>query len=78
MVLCAAVAALALNWIANHIFMVVEASSLVDSEFAAIGEDEMQPDMPNLVKGLLLVGWAFFLTGFLVARARRANRATTM
>lgn len=37
----------------------------------------MQPDMPNLMAGLIMFGWAFFLGGFFVGRlGRRAQTKT--
>lgn len=72
MVIGAIISALILNGVASQIFTAVEIRTIKD--FGTIQEDQMLPDMPDLMAGLIMFGWAFFLGGFLVGRlGRRAQ-----
>jgi hypothetical protein len=66
MIIGAAVSAIYLNEVANQIFTRIEINAF--KRFGSIQEDQMQPDMPNLMAGLVMFGWAFFVAGVLVAR----------
>ena len=72
MVLAAVVSAFALNVIAAQLFMATEIG--IHREFGGIREDQMQPDSPNLVAGLIMFGWVFFLAGSLVARSIKGDK----
>jgi hypothetical protein len=75
MIVGAVISAFVLNGIASQIFTAVEIRTL--KEFGAIQEDQMLPDMPNLMAGLIMFGWAFFLGGFFVGKlSKRAQRKT--
>jgi len=72
MAFAAVISALMLNGVASQIFRAVEIGAIND--FGSIQEDQMMPDMPNLMAGLLLFGWIFFFGGFFVGRlAKRAK-----
>lgn len=71
----ALVSAFVLNVIASQIFTAVEIRTIQNS--GTIQEDQMLPDMPNLMAGLILFGWIFFLGGFFVGRlGERAQTKT--
>lgn len=75
MVFGAVISALVLNGIASQIFMAAEIRMIKDS--GTIQEDQMLPDMPNLMAGLIMFGWAFFLGGFFVGKlGKRAQTKT--
>lgn len=75
MIFGAVISALVLNGVALQIFNAVEIGTI--KEFGTIREDQMQPDMPNLMAGLILYGWAFFLGGFFVGKlGKRAQTKT--
>ena len=67
------ISVLALNAVASQIFSAVEIGSI--KEFGTLQEDQMQPDMPNLIAGLILYGWAFFAGGFFAGKLRNQVRA---
>ncbi len=71
MIIYAILSALVLNGIASQVFMKVEIGMI--KKFGSINEDQMQPDMSNLMAGLIMFGWAFFLAGLLVARLSNRN-----
>jgi drug/metabolite transporter (DMT)-like permease len=66
-ILAAIVSAFVLHFVAGAMFSTVEITSF--KRLGSIQEDQMQPDMPNLMAGLLMFGWIFFFAGFLVARS---------
>jgi hypothetical protein len=66
MILGALVSAFVLNVMASQIFTAVEIRTI--KRLGTIQEDQMLPDMPNLMAGLILFGWVFFLGGFFVGR----------
>lgn len=66
MVFGAVIMAFVLNAIASQIFTAVEISTI--REFGTIQEVRILPDMPNLMVGLVMFGWVFFLGGFCVGR----------
>ena len=63
--------ALILCMIAGKMFRRIEIGATEKQGW--IDEAQMQPDMPNLIAGIFVVGWAFFLSGVLVARMHRSN-----
>lgn len=69
MVIGAVISALVLNGLASQIFAAVEIGTI--KEVGTIREDQMLPDMPNLLAGLILYGWAFFLGGFFAGSWRK-------
>lgn len=69
MVVGAVISAIVLNGIASQIFTAVEIRAIKD--YGTIQEDQMLPDMPNLMAGLILFGWAFYLGGFFVGWLRK-------
>ena len=71
MIIAAIVFAFVLNSIASQIFMTIEINTI--QEFGSIHEDQMQPDMPNLLAGLIMFGWAFFLVGLIVGRLSKGG-----
>jgi hypothetical protein len=71
----ALVSAFLLNVIASQIFMGVEIRTIQNS--GTIQEDQMLPDMPNLIAGLILFGWVFFLGGFFVGRLGKRAQTNT-
>lgn len=73
MILGAIVSAFLLNGVASQIFMAIEICTIKNS--GMIQEDQMLPEMPNLLTGLILFGWVFFLGGFFVGWLR--NRVQT-
>jgi hypothetical protein len=72
MIVGAVISALVLNGIASQIFTAVEIRTIKD--FGTIQEDQMLPDMPNLMAGLIMFGWAFFLGGFFVGRLSKRTQ----
>jgi hypothetical protein len=66
MVLGGVFSAIVLNGAAHQIFMAVEIRTIKNS--GTIQEDQMLPDMPNLMAGMIMFGWVFFLGGFFVRR----------
>ncbi len=73
MIVGAVISNLVLNGIASRIFTAVEIRMIKDS--GNIQEDQMLPDLPNLMAGLIIFGWAFFLGGFLVGRLSKRSQA---
>ena len=65
MVAGAIVSAFVLISFACRIFMKIEIETVY--KLGSIHEDQMQPDMPNLMAGLIMFGWVFFLAGLTVA-----------
>lgn len=57
-----------LNIIAHNFFLKAELANFNSS--GEIIEEQMQPDMPNLLTGLLVIGLPCFLAGFLFGRLR--------
>jgi hypothetical protein len=77
MIFGAVISAIFLNMIAYNIF--VSAEMKIVNEFGTIHEDQMLPDMPNLMTGMIMFGWAFFFPGYLVGmmskRDEKENRS---
>lgn len=67
--------AFVLNAIASQIFAAVEMRTIKVS--GTIQEDQMLPDMPGLMAGLILLGWAFFLGGYVAGKWRKRARTKT-
>ena len=71
MIAGAIVSAFVLNSVASQFFMKIEIDTI--KKFGSIHEDQMQPDMPNLIAGLITFGWSFFHAGVIVARLSKGS-----
>jgi hypothetical protein len=75
MIVGAVISALVLNGIASQIFTAVEIRTIKD--FGTIQEDQIFPDMPNLMAGLIMFGWVFFFGGFFAGRLVKRTKTKT-
>jgi hypothetical protein len=71
MIIAAVVSANYLNTAAYRIFTRIEIDTF--KRYGSIQEDQMQPDMPNLMAGLILFGWISFIAGVVVSRLIKAH-----
>lgn len=73
MAISAMLSALVLTSLASQLFMMAQIDKAIG--VGDFREEDMQPDMPNLIARLLLFGWMFFLAGQIVARVSQRKRS---